>query len=167
MALISLDLHYITLFWQLKFWAGFYELLGWKSSIQSGNTGRCWSRDQGFPGKAVHKAELRSQTLLYQSLHARWKENDIQHFLKTVGFLQKYKNTRTGFRFWNVQCSTKHSPHPPTIQISVGGIYLNDILMSRFVISQTTENNDVVRCSSWKGIFKKRDICLWSGLWDL
>ncbi len=40
MALINLDLHSITLFWQLKFWAGFCELLGWKSSIQSGNTGR-------------------------------------------------------------------------------------------------------------------------------
>ncbi len=41
MALISLDLHYITLFLIhiIKFWAGFYELLGWKSSIQSGNTG--------------------------------------------------------------------------------------------------------------------------------
>ncbi len=38
MALINLDLHSITLFWQLKFWAGFCELLGWKSSIQSGNT---------------------------------------------------------------------------------------------------------------------------------
>ncbi len=35
----NLDLHSITLFWQLKFWAGFCELLGWKSSIQSGNTG--------------------------------------------------------------------------------------------------------------------------------
>ncbi len=41
--------------------------------------------------------------------------------------IQWYENTRTGFRFWNVQCSTKLSPHPPTIQISVGGIYFNDI----------------------------------------
>ncbi len=38
MALINRDLHYITLFWQLKFWADFWELLGWKSSILSGNT---------------------------------------------------------------------------------------------------------------------------------
>ncbi len=31
-----------------------------------------WSgRDQAFPGNAVHKAELSSQTLLYQTLHAR------------------------------------------------------------------------------------------------
>ncbi len=49
MALINLDLQYITLFWQLKFWAGFCELLGWKSSIQSGNTDSAlcsllWSR---------------------------------------------------------------------------------------------------------------------------
>ncbi len=36
--------------------------------------------------------------------------------------IQWYKNPRTGFRFWNVQCSTKRSPHPPTIRISVGGI---------------------------------------------
>ncbi len=33
------------------------------------------------PGNTVHKAELRSQTLLYQTLHARWNENDIQNFL--------------------------------------------------------------------------------------
>ncbi len=59
--------------------------------------------------------------------------------------IQWYKNTSTGFRFWNVQCSTKCSPHPPTIQISVGGIYFNDILMGHFVISQTPENNAVVQ----------------------
>ncbi len=51
---------------------------------------RCWSdRDRGFPGNAVHKAELCSQTLLYQTLLARWNENDIHNFLKTVGFHQK------------------------------------------------------------------------------
>ncbi len=33
-----------------------------------------------------------------------------------------------------MQSSTKRSPHPPTIQISIGGIYFNDILMGRFVI---------------------------------
>ncbi len=36
-----------------------------------------------FPGNAVHKTELSSQTLLYQTLYARWNKNDIQHFLKT------------------------------------------------------------------------------------
>ncbi len=40
----------------------------------------------------VHKAALRSQTLLYQTLHARWIENDIPNFMKTVGFLQKYSD---------------------------------------------------------------------------
>ncbi len=34
------------------------------------------------------------QTLLYQALHARWNENDIEHFLKTV-FLQKYSDVKT------------------------------------------------------------------------
>ncbi len=76
--------------------------------------------------------------------------------------IQWYKNTRTGFRFWNVQCSTKQSPHPPTIRISVGRIYFCDI---------TQENNFVskraIRCSSWKAQKKKRNISLWSGLWDL
>ncbi len=32
------------------------------------------------PVTAVHKAALRSQTLLYHTLHARWNENDIQIF---------------------------------------------------------------------------------------
>ncbi len=32
--------------------------------------------------------------LLYQKLHARWNENDIQNFLKTVGFHQKYSDIK-------------------------------------------------------------------------
>ncbi len=63
----------------------------------------CWSgRARGFPGNAVHKTELCSQTLLYQTLNARWNENGIQNFLKTVGFLQKYSDIKTpalGFDF--------------------------------------------------------------------
>ncbi len=47
------------------------------------------------PGNAVHKAELCSQTLLYQTLYARLNENDIQNFLKTVGFHQKYSDIKT------------------------------------------------------------------------
>ncbi len=35
-------------------------------------------------------------------------------------------------------------PHPPTIRISVGGIYFNDILMGRFVTSQTPEKKKSV-----------------------
>ncbi len=44
---------------------------------------RCWrGRAPGFPSNAVHKAELCSLTQLYP--YARWNENDIHHFLKTV-----------------------------------------------------------------------------------
>ncbi len=48
----------------------------------------------------LHKTELRSQTLLYQTLHARWNENDIQHFLQTVGFHQKYSDIKTPAQVW-------------------------------------------------------------------
>ncbi len=61
--------------------------------------------------------------------------------------IQWYKNTSTVFRFWNVQSSTKRSPHPPIIQISIGGIYFNDILMGHFVMSQIQENNFAVQTS--------------------
>jgi len=40
--------------------------------------------------------------LLYQTLYARLNENDTQHFLKTVGFHQKYSDIKTpalGFDF--------------------------------------------------------------------
>ncbi len=80
---------------------------------------RCWSgRAGGFPGNAVHKTELRSQTLLYQTLYARWNENDIQNFLKTVGFYQKYSDIKTTKR---AELNQGFSP-PPNIQI-----YLCDI----------------------------------------
>ncbi len=52
-------------------------------------------RNSGFPGNAVHKLALSSQTLLYQTLHARWNENDIHNFMKTVGFLQKCSDIKT------------------------------------------------------------------------
>ncbi len=61
----------------------------------------CSGRERGFPGNAVHKAELHSQTLLYQTLYARWNENDIQ-FSENSGFLQKYRDIKTpalGFDF--------------------------------------------------------------------
>ncbi len=64
--------------------------------------------------------------------------------------IQWYKNTRTGFRFWNVQCSTKHSPHPPTIRISVGRIYFCDITQEN-----NFESKRAIRCSSWKAQKKK------------
>ncbi len=82
---------------------------------------RCWSgRDRGFPGNAVHKAALCSQMLLYQTLHTRWNENDI-HFLKTVGFLQKYSDIKTpapGFDFETCSAhvySTKSKPFGKSI----------------------------------------------------
>ncbi len=55
-------------------------------------------------------------------LHPSFSENS-----RFPSEIQWYKNTRTGFRFWNVQCSTKSSLHPPTIRISAGGIYICDI----------------------------------------
>ncbi len=102
--------------------------------------------DRGFPGNA--KVELCSQNLLYQTLHARLNENDIHNFLKTVSFLQKYsdiKTTAPGFDFETCTAQPSVLPTPLTIQISIGGIYFNDILMGRFVISQTLENNAVVQ----------------------
>ncbi len=62
---------------------------------------------------AEHKTELRSQTLLYQTLYARWNENYIQNFLKTVGFHQKYSDIKTpalGFDFET--CSAQPSDLP-------------------------------------------------------
>ncbi len=43
----------------------------------------------------IHKTELRSQTLLYQTLHAKLNENNIQNVLKTVVFHQKYSDMKT------------------------------------------------------------------------
>ncbi len=56
----------------------------------------------GELSNAVHKADLPSQTLLYQKLYARWTENEIQNVLKTVSFHQKYSDIKTpapGFDF--------------------------------------------------------------------
>ncbi len=59
MALISLDLHLYHIILKVKvlggFWAGFYELLGWKSSIQSGNTAHMRiSSTEGYPVRLAH-----------------------------------------------------------------------------------------------------------------
>ncbi len=83
------DLHYL--------WPNIY------ANEFSASGRRCWSgREWGFPGNAVHKTELCSQTLLYQTLHARRNENDKYNFLKTVSFHQKYSDIKTpapGFDF--------------------------------------------------------------------
>ncbi len=53
--------------------------------------------------------------------------------------------------------STKRSnhdlapPHPPTIRISIDRIYFNDILMGRFVISQTPGKKSVVQTTVVRG----------------
>ncbi len=60
--------------------------------------------------------------------------------------IQWYWNSRTGFRFWNVQSSTKCSPHRPAIQISVGGVY-------------------TLWCHKAQEVLG--NISRWSGLWDL
>ncbi len=108
---------------------------------------RCWSgRDQGFHGNAVNKAELLSQTLLYQTLHARWNENDIHHFLKTVSFLQIYSDIKTlalGFDFetciaqpgsllpyfCDITNTGKQlcSPRKPFVVVLEKGFFLNEI----------------------------------------
>ncbi len=65
--------------------------------------------------------------------------------------IEWYKNTRTGFRFWNVQCSTKCFPHPLTIRISVGGVYLCDITNTGKLLCSPNEPFVVVL---EKGFFK-------------
>ncbi len=137
--------------------------------INSVNSGRCcWSgRDRGFPGNTVHKTELLSQTLLYQTLHARWNENDIQNFLKTVSFLQKYSDIKTpalGFDFETCSAQPSIFP-PPTIRISVGGIYFCDITNTEKQLCSPNEPFVVVLEKGF--FFFKRNISLWSGLWDL
>ncbi len=112
---------------------------------------RCWS-GRDFHGNAVHKTELRSQTLLHQTLYARWNENDIQNFLKTVGFHQKYSDVKTpalGFDFET--CSAQPRAPPPTIQISVGGIYLCDVTNTG---KQLCSPNELFVVVLEKGFFK-------------
>ncbi len=76
----------------------------------------------------------------------RWNENDIHNFLKTVGFLQKYSDIKTPARLILKRAVLNQAFSPPANHSnSVGGIYFNDILMDRFVISQTPENNVVVQ----------------------
>ncbi len=111
-------------------------------------------------GGAVGAGELEvSLVTLYTKQSSTHKRSFIRHYMQDkMKMISKifwkqsaslrsklFKNTR--FRFWNVQCFTKRSPQPPTILISVGGIYFNDILKERFVISQIQENNFVVQMS--------------------
>ncbi len=94
----------------------------------------------GASTKAVHK---RSQTLLYQTLYARLNDNDIHHFLKTVGFLQKYSDIKTpapGFDFETCSAhvySTKSKPFGKSISggpliahVHLGDVYLTSAFTS-------------------------------------
>ncbi len=76
-------------------------------------------RERGFSGNAGHKTEICSQTLLYQTLYARWNENDIHSFLKTVNvsFHQKYSDIKTPAQVSILKRAELNS------RISVGGIY--------------------------------------------
>ncbi len=92
---------------------------------------RCWSRRaRGFPGNTVHKTALLTNAALSDIIckmklkwHPKFSENSW--FPSEIHW---YKNTRTGFRFWNVQCSTKRPPPPPPIiQISVSRFKICDV----------------------------------------
>ncbi len=95
-----------------------------------------------FPGNAAHKTELRSQTLLFQTLLARWTENNIQSFLKTVGFHQKYSDIKTPAQVWILKRAELNQAFSPPA---------NHLNFSRrdlqFVMSQIEENNFVVQTS--------------------
>ncbi len=78
--------------------------------------------------------------------------------------IQWYTNTWTGFRFWNVECSTKRSPYPTTIQISVGGIYLCDITNTEKQLCSPNEPFFVVL---EKGFFLNKIFPFGGVLWDL
>ncbi len=131
--------------------------------------GTAGARARGFPGNAIHKTELRSQTLLYQTLYARRNKNDIQNFLKTVGFHQKYSDIKTsalGFDFETCRAQTSVLPTCQPVEIQWAGFSICDVTNK----GKQLCSPNLVFCSSWKGIFKKRNISLWSGLlkrWDL
>ncbi len=86
----------------------------------------CSGRARGFPinGSTQKRAPLTNAALYDIICKMKWKWH--LKFSENSWFpseIQWYKNTRSGFWFWNVQCSTKRSPHLPTSRISLGGIY--------------------------------------------
>ncbi len=109
-------------------------------------------------GGAVGEVEIEvSPVTLYTKQRSSHKRCFIRHYMQNYmkmtsnifwrllfpSEIQWYKNTSNVFVFCNTQCS----PHSPTILISIGGIYFNNILMGRFVKSQTPENNAKVQMS--------------------
>ncbi len=98
--------------------------------------------ERGFPGNAVYKAELCSQTLLYQTLYARSNENYNQNFLKKVGFHQKYSDIKTpaGVSIFKRAVLNQAPPPPP----NHSNFCKRDL---QLVISQIQENNIVGQTS--------------------
>ncbi len=107
----------------------------WDTAYASGR--RCCSgRERGFPGNAVHKTELLSQMLLYQTLYARWNENDIQNFLKTVGY-QKYSDIKTPTP--SLDSETCRAQPSVLLTPNQSNFLRRDL---QFVMSQIQENNN-------------------------
>ncbi len=102
---------------------------------------RAW-RERGFPGNAVHKAALLSQTAAISDITCKMKWKWHPKFSENSRFpseIQWYKNTRTGFLFWNVQSVLNQAFSPPANHSNSMGFI--------FVISQLQENNFVVQTS--------------------
>ncbi len=120
----------------------------------------CWSgRAQGVPGNAVHKTKLRSQTLIYQTLYARWNENNTQHFLKT-DFHSKYSDIRTpalGFDFET--CSAQPSVLPTSEPFKFQGFKMCDVSgvdfeMFNFVDCFMPKHTRGLIFKKWKSIIR-------------
>ncbi len=80
---------------------------------------------------SVHKSELHSQTPLFQTLHARWNENDIH---------QKYSDIKTPAQVLK-RAELNQAFSPPANQSNFSRRDL------QFVMSQIEENNFVVQTS--------------------
>ncbi len=78
--------------------------------------------------------------LLYQTLYARLNENDIQNFLKTVGFHQKYSDIKTPAGVSILKRAVLNQAPPP----NHSNFRRRDL---QFVMSQIQENNFVVQTS--------------------
>ncbi len=82
-----------------------------------------------------------SQTLLYQTLYIRWNENDINNFLKTDGFYQKYSDIKTAQVSILKRAVLNQVFSPPA---NHSNVLMRDL---QFVMSQIQENNFVVQKS--------------------
>ncbi len=81
----------------------------------------------------------------------RWNDNYIQHFLKTIGFHQKYSDAKTPAQVSILKRAELNQVFSPPANQS--NFSRRDL---QFVMSQIEENNFVVQmihCSSWKKMF--------------